>query len=174
MCSSDLAQRLYGYTAAEAVGQPISLIIPPDRPNEMLRILQRLERGDHIEAYETVRMRKNGTRLEVSLTVSPIRNASGKIIGASAIGRDITEEKRTQAAVQEATALRSVASLAGAAAPGRCVPPPSPPVRGHPVRSPAPGSSRAAPQAGTHAATAPPATSTAAALPNVAGSRGAS
>jgi PAS domain S-box-containing protein len=110
------AERLYGYTAAEAVGRPISLLIPPDRPNEMTRILQRLERGDHIEPYETVRMRKNGTPLEVSLTVSPIRNASGKIIGASAIGRDITEEKRTQAALREATALRSVASLAVAAA----------------------------------------------------------
>jgi PAS domain S-box-containing protein len=110
------AERLYGYAAAEAVGRPISLIIPPDRPNEMVRILQRLERGDHIESYETVRMRKDGTHLEVSLTVSPIRNASGKIIGASAIGRDITEEKRTQAALREATALRSVASLAVAAA----------------------------------------------------------
>jgi nitrogen-specific signal transduction histidine kinase len=82
----------------------------------MLRILARLERGEHIESYETVRMRKDGTRLEVSLTVSPIRNASGKIIAASAIGRDITEEKRAEAALREATALRSVASLAVAAA----------------------------------------------------------
>ena len=110
------AERLYGYSAAEAVGRPISFIIPPDRPNEVLRILARLERGEHIESYETVRMRKNGTRLEVSVTVSPIRNASGKIIGASAIGRDITEEKRAGAALREATALRSVASLAVAAA----------------------------------------------------------
>jgi PAS domain S-box-containing protein len=110
------AERLYGYTAAEAVGRPISFIIPPDRPDEMLRLLARLERGEHIESYETARMRKDGTRLEVSLTMSPIRNASGKIIAVSAIGRDITEEKRTQAALREATALRSVASLAVAAA----------------------------------------------------------
>jgi PAS domain S-box-containing protein len=110
------AERLYGYTAAEAVGRPISFIIPTDRPDEMLRLLARLERGEHIESYETVRLRKDGTLLAVSLTVSPIQNASGKIIGASAIGRDITEEKRAQAALREATALRSVASLAVAAA----------------------------------------------------------
>jgi len=110
------AERLYGYSAAEAVGRPIAFIIPPDRPNEMLRILARLERGEHIESYETERLRKDGTRLEVSLTVSPIRNATSKIIGASAIGRDITEEKRAEAALREATALRSVASLAVAAA----------------------------------------------------------
>ena len=110
------AERLYGYTAAEAVGRPISFIIPPDRPDEMPRLLARLERGEHIESYETVRMRKDGTRVEVSLTMSPIRNASGQIIGASAIGRDITEEKRAEAALREATTLRSVASLAVAAA----------------------------------------------------------
>jgi PAS domain S-box-containing protein len=110
------AERLYGYSAAEAIGRPIKFIIPSDRPNEMLRILARLERGEHIESYETMRVRKDGTRLEVSLTVSPIRNASGKIIGASAIGRDITDEKLAEAALREATALRSVASLAVAAA----------------------------------------------------------
>src|SRR5262249_1737677 len=82
----------------------------------MVRLLARLGRGEHVESYETVRMRKDGTRLEVSLTMSPIRNASGKIIAVSAIGRDVTEEKRAEAALREATALRSVASLAVAAA----------------------------------------------------------
>ena len=107
------AERLYGYSAEEAIGRPISMVIPPDRPNELLRIMPRLKRGEHVEPYETVRRRKDGTLVEVSITVSPIRS-SGRLIGASAIGRDITEEKR--AALREATALRSVASLALAAA----------------------------------------------------------
>jgi PAS domain S-box-containing protein len=110
------AARLYGYSAAEAIGRPLSIIIPPDRPNELLHVLTRLKRGEHIESYETVRMRKNGALVEVSVTVSPIRSPSGKIIGASAIGRDITEKKRAEAALRETTALRSVASLAVAAA----------------------------------------------------------
>ena len=110
------AERLYGYAATDALGRPIAIIIPPDRPNELLRILARLKRGEHIESYETVRMRKDGTRVQVSLTVSPVRSASGTMIGASAIGRDITEEKRAEGALREAAMLRSVASLAVAAA----------------------------------------------------------
>lgn len=110
------AERLYGYSAGEAVGRPISIIIPPDRPNEMLRVLARLQRGEHIEPFETVRRRKDATLVEVSVTVSPIRSLSGKVIGASTIGRDITEEKQAEAALREATALQSVTSLALAAA----------------------------------------------------------
>jgi nitrogen-specific signal transduction histidine kinase len=82
----------------------------------MLRVLARLQRGEHIEPFETVRRRKDATLVEVSVAVSPIRSLSGKVIGASTIGRDITEEKRAEAALREATALRSVASLAIAAA----------------------------------------------------------
>jgi PAS domain S-box-containing protein len=109
------AEHLYGYSAEEAIGRPISMVVPPDRPNELLRIMARLKRGEHVEPYETVRRRKDGTLVDVSITVSPIRS-SGRIIGASAIGRDITEEKRAEVALREATALRSVASLARAAA----------------------------------------------------------
>jgi PAS domain S-box-containing protein len=110
------AERLYGYSAAEALGRPITAIVPPDRPNELLRVLARLERGEHIQPYETTRVRKDGARVQVSVTVSPLRSSSGDIIGASAIGRDVTEKKRVEAALREAETLRSVASLAVAAA----------------------------------------------------------
>jgi len=110
------AERLYGYPAAEVVGRSISIIIPPDHPNELLRVLARLKRGEHIQPYETGRIRKDGTRVQVSVTVSPLRSASGAVIGASAIGRDVTEKRRADAALREATTLRSVASLAVAAA----------------------------------------------------------
>jgi PAS domain S-box-containing protein/putative nucleotidyltransferase with HDIG domain len=90
------AQRLYGYTAEEAVGQPISMLIPPDHPDELPEILARLGRGERVDHYETVRVRKDGVRLDVSITVSPIRDASGKVIGASSIGRDITERKAVE------------------------------------------------------------------------------
>jgi len=113
---NDGAERLFGYSASEAIGRPISIIIPPDHPNELLRILARLKRGEHIQPYETARIRKDGTRVQVSVTVSPLRSSSGSIIGASAIGRGITEKKRADAALREAAMLRSVTSLAVAAA----------------------------------------------------------
>jgi PAS domain S-box-containing protein len=110
------AERLYGYSAAEALGRPISIIIPPDHPNELLRVLARLKRGEHVQPYETARLRKDGTRIQVWVAVSPLRSPSGAVIGASAIGRDITEQKRADEALREAATLRSVTSLAVAAA----------------------------------------------------------
>ena len=96
------AERLFGYTAAEAVGRPITLIIPPERLDEEREILGRLARGERIEHYETVRMAKDGRRLDISLTISPIRDPEGRIIGASKIARDVTERKREQEALQAA------------------------------------------------------------------------
>jgi PAS domain S-box-containing protein len=90
------AERVFGYTAEEAIGQPITFLIPSARQNEELSILERLRRGERIEHYETVRQRKDGSLIVVSLTVSPVRNAEGKIVGASKIARDVTERKRSE------------------------------------------------------------------------------
>jgi PAS domain S-box-containing protein len=98
------AERMFGYTAAEAVGQQICLIIPPERHGEEGQILERLRRGERIEHFETVRRRKDGTHIDVSLTVSLIKDSEGNIIGASKIARDITERKRAEEALQKAQA----------------------------------------------------------------------
>ncbi|HZI48355.1 MAG TPA: PAS domain S-box protein, partial [Pyrinomonadaceae bacterium] len=90
------AQKLYGYTAEEAIGQPVTIMIPPERPDEEPEILARLRRGERIDHYETIRIAKDGRRLHVSLTVSPIQDATGKIVGASKIARDITQQKKAQ------------------------------------------------------------------------------
>jgi PAS domain S-box-containing protein len=90
------AERLFGYTASEAVGQHITLIIPIDRRNEETIIIERIKQGQPIEHFDTVRVRKDKTPLDISLTISPIRDASGKIIGASKIARDITQRKQIE------------------------------------------------------------------------------
>ncbi|HZR34822.1 MAG TPA: PAS domain S-box protein [Nevskia sp.] len=96
------AERLFGFTAEEAVGQPIIMIIPPERQEEERLILQRLRSGERIEHFETIRRAKDGRLIEVSLTVSPIRDSSGRIVGASKIARDITLRKRAEATLREA------------------------------------------------------------------------
>ncbi len=88
------AERMFGYTSQEAVGQHITLIIPLELRAEEEMILAKLRKGEHIDHFETVRMRKDGSRLDISLTISPIKNSAGQIIGASKIARDITESKR--------------------------------------------------------------------------------
>jgi PAS domain S-box-containing protein len=93
------AEHLFGYTAAEAVGKGIHIIVPRDRLNEMHDILRRVGRGEGIEHHETVRLRKDGAPVEVSISISPIKNSSGAIIGTSKIARDITDRKRTQQAL---------------------------------------------------------------------------
>jgi len=91
------AERLYGYTPGEVIGRPIKILVPPDCLGEDRSILERLERGERIEDYETVRQRKDGSLVDVSLTISPVKNAEGNIIGASAIIRNITARKHAEA-----------------------------------------------------------------------------
>jgi PAS domain S-box-containing protein len=90
------AERLFGYKAEEVIGKPITILIPHDRDNEEPFILERIRRGERIDHYETVRLRKDGSHVEISLSVSPVKDVEGRIIGASKIARDITERKRAQ------------------------------------------------------------------------------
>jgi PAS domain S-box-containing protein len=96
------AERLLGYKAEEAVGRSITLIVPPELLDEERQILARLARGERIEHYETVRMAKGGRRINISLTISPIRDKQGSIIGASKIARDVTERKQAEEALHRA------------------------------------------------------------------------
>lgn len=90
------AERLFGYTAADVVGKPITILIPPERQDEEPEILARICRGEHIEHYETVRIKKDGSLIDVSLTVSPLKDGKGQVIGASKIARDITEKRQEE------------------------------------------------------------------------------
>jgi PAS domain S-box-containing protein len=96
------AERLFGYSAEEAVGQNITLIIPPERRHEERTIVEQLTRGERVDNFETVRMHKDGTLLDVSLTISPMKDASGRVVGASKLARDITERKRAEEALRQA------------------------------------------------------------------------
>jgi|RhiMetdeSRZDD1v2_1073273.scaffolds.fasta_scaffold13544_6 PAS domain S-box-containing protein len=110
------AQRLYGYTSSEVIGRPISLIIPPELRDELPSILERLRRGVRIDHFETTRVAKSGRRIDVSVTVSPVRDPRGRVIGASSIARDITHRRQIEVTRRERDTLRSVASLAAGAA----------------------------------------------------------
>jgi PAS domain S-box-containing protein len=98
------AERLFGYAAEEAVGQNILLIIPPGRHDEERAIIERLTRGERVEHFETVRVRKDGSLLDVALTISPMKDAAGRTVGASKLARDITERKRAEEALRQAQA----------------------------------------------------------------------
>jgi PAS domain S-box-containing protein len=98
------AERLYGYTAAEAIGQSVELIVPDDRKKEFQRIMARLRNGERIEPFETVRVRKDGRKIVVSLSISPLRDGAGRLIGGSTITRDITEHKRGEQLVRRSEA----------------------------------------------------------------------
>jgi PAS domain S-box-containing protein len=99
---NDGAQRMFGYAAHEMVGRPVTVLFPPGYIEEEDTIIGKLKRGERVDHYETVRMRKDGTRIDVSLSVSPIRDANGTIVGASKIARDITDSKRAEVALREA------------------------------------------------------------------------
>ncbi len=106
------AERLFGYTAEETIGQSISMLIPLERRDEEISILARLGQGKRIDHFDTIRLRKDGSRLEISLTISPIRDSSGKIIGASKIARDIAGRKRIERELHESE--QRFRALAGA------------------------------------------------------------
>ena len=94
------AERLFGYTADEITGKPITMLIPPDRLSEEPEIIARLKRGERVDHFETIRRRKDGSLLDISLTISPIKNSQGRIIGASKVARDVTEQKRIEADIR--------------------------------------------------------------------------
>ncbi|HEX8367932.1 MAG TPA: PAS domain S-box protein [Pyrinomonadaceae bacterium] len=102
------AEKIFGYTAAEAIGKSVTMLMPPNRIDEEPQILKRIKRGESMEHYETRRRRKDGTDIDISLTVSPIRDDDGNIIGASKIARDITEHKEAEEALRESQAILSL------------------------------------------------------------------
>lgn len=95
------AEALYGYTADEVLGEPISILVPSDRRGEEIDILNKILAGDRIEHYETVRVRKDGTTVEVSVSVSPVHDTSGQVVEAAVIARDISERRRAQQALAD-------------------------------------------------------------------------
>ena len=110
------AETLYGYSAAEVMGRPLSLVVPPERDYEVQRHMARLNRGEHIESFHTERMRKDGSRVSILLSISPLRNHKGKVVGSSGIARDITAQIRGEAALRRSEKLATAGRLAGAIA----------------------------------------------------------
>jgi PAS domain S-box-containing protein len=101
---NEAAERLFGYSAKEAIGQPVTMLFPPDHINEEVEIISRIKRGEQVEHYETVRRRKDGSLIDLSLTISPVRDDQGQVVGASKIARDISQRKRDEEALAKATA----------------------------------------------------------------------
>ncbi len=99
------AEKLYGYSAEEVKSRNVSILVPQNRPNEVPEIFERIKRGERVEHYETVRLRKDGKHVSISLTVSPIKDANGKITGISTIARDVTERRKTEEAMARLTSI---------------------------------------------------------------------
>ena len=110
------AERIYGYTAEEVIGKNISMLVPSDLPDEIPEILRKIAHGESIEHYESVRVTKDGRRLDVSISVSPLRDVHGEIVGASAIARDITAQRRAEDQLRQAQKMEAIGRLAGGVA----------------------------------------------------------
>ena len=110
------AERIYGYTSEEVIGKPISLLAPNNRADEITEILQKIAEGESIEHYESERVAKNGRHLNVSISVSPLRDAKGDIVGASAIARDITAQKKAEVQFRQSQKMEAIGRLAGGVA----------------------------------------------------------
>ena len=107
------AERTFGYTAAEVIGKPIEILIPQDHAEEEAQIIERVKQGEHVTHFETVRRRKDGKDIHVALTISPIKDGAGTIIGFSKIARDITEQKNLEAQLRQSQKMEGVGQLAG-------------------------------------------------------------
>jgi PAS domain S-box-containing protein len=107
------AERIYGYTAAEAIGEPMTMLLSPERQKEEMEILERLRRGEQVSHFETTRLRKGGEIIHVSLTISPLRGSDGRILGASHVARDVTERKQFEQQLRQSQRLESLGVLAG-------------------------------------------------------------
>jgi PAS domain S-box-containing protein len=110
------AERIYGYTPGEVVGKHISLLIPADRPDEIPQILRKIARGERVDHHESVRVTKDGRRLDVFVSVSPLRNAAGDVVGASVIARDVTAQKRAEGQLRQSQKMEAIGRLAGGVA----------------------------------------------------------
>ena len=110
------AERIFGYTAGEIIGRSISAMLPEDLTHELPALMEKMQRGEQLAGFETTRVRKDGKHIQVSLTLSPIKDEQGNVVGVSAITRDITERKQLEQQLVHSQKMEAVALLAGGGA----------------------------------------------------------